>query len=153
MLLPARPLNTLALIAGAERLRRAAASATGLPLLLRGRRFALLSDNHDSPAAAAFVRAATELGGHVARVRASGPGDRPPHDLAALLGQLYDAIECQGLPKADLLELGRHAGVPVFDGIGDAAHPLHRLADTMTGDDAAVNRHRLLQSLLTSSLG
>jgi hypothetical protein len=88
----------LALIAGAERLKRAAASPAGLPPLLRGKQLALLSDDPDSPAAQAFVQAATALGGHVTLVRASGPGDRHVPDLAALLGQLYDAIECQGRP-------------------------------------------------------
>lgn len=122
-----------ALIDSAGRLKRAAATDAGLPQLLRGRRLALLSDDHDSPAAAAFTMAATELGGHVARVRASNPGEarRDPRDMAALLGQLYDAIECQGLPEAELRQLGRDAGVPVFDAIGDPAHPLNLLAQLM----------------------
>jgi ornithine carbamoyltransferase len=142
----------LALIAGAERLKRAAASATGLPPLLQGKRLALLSDDQDSAAAQAFVQAATALGGHVARVRASGPGERHVQDLAALLGQLYDAIECQGLAPADLRQLGRNAGVPVFDSVGGAGHPLHRLAGAMPGDAVANHRH-LLQALLSTALG
>lgn len=142
----------LALIADAERLKRAAASGSGLPQLLRGKRLALLSDDLDGPAATSFVRAATELGGQVALVRASGLGDRQARNLASLLGQLYDAIECQGLPSAELRELARHAGVPVFDGIGDAAHPLRQLADTMDGETACNHRH-LLQALLASALG
>jgi ornithine carbamoyltransferase len=144
--------NGLALIADAARLKRAAASGAGLPQLLRGKRLALLSDDLDGPAATAFVRAATELGGQVARVRASGLGDRHARNLAALLGQLYDAIECQGLPEAELRELGRHAGVPVFDGIAGAAHPLRELADTMDGETACNHRH-LLQAVLAAALG
>lgn len=148
---PAFPWSTGAVLAGAERLRRAAASAGSPPPLLRGKRLALLSDDQDSPAAAAFVQAATELGGHVARVRASGPGARHVRDLAALLGQLYDGIECQGLPAAELHELSRNAGVPVFDGIGEASHPLRRLADSMDGEPAQNHRY-LLQAWLASAL-
>jgi ornithine carbamoyltransferase len=125
----------LALIGSASRLTRAAAGGAVLPQLLRGKKLALLSDDHAAPAAAAFLRAATELGAHVAHVRASNPGEagrRDPRDMAALLGQLYDAIECQGLPEAELRQLGRDAGVPVFDGIGHPAHPLHLVADLMT---------------------
>lgn len=136
----------LALIASAERLKLAAASAEGLPPLLRGKRLALLSDDPDTPAGQAFVQAATALGGHVTQLRASGLGER---GTAALLGQLYDAIECQGVPEHDMRRLGRDAGVPVFDSVGRPGHPLYRLADAQ---DAAA-RQRLLQALLMATLG
>jgi ornithine carbamoyltransferase len=123
-----------ALMNSAGQLGRSAANGAGLPQLLRGKRLALLSDDHASPAAAAFQRAATELGAHVARVRATDPGEahRYPRDMAALLGQLYDAIECQGLANAEVQQLSRDAGVPVFDGIGHPDHPLRILADVMS---------------------
>jgi ornithine carbamoyltransferase len=158
----------LALTASAGRLSRAAADGTGLPQLLRGKRLALLSDDHSNPAAAAFRRAATELGAHVAFVRNGGPQESGPRSRAALLGQLYDAIECQGLSEAELRQLSREAGVPVFDGIGSPDHPLYAVADQMTQQelggtpDAATtaqaaalqarNRHHLLQALLCSVL-
>ena len=140
----------LALMASADRLGRAADGA-GLPQLLRGKRLALLSDDHDSPAAAAFTKAATELGAHVARVRNGSPQEPGRRDRAALLGQLYDAIECQGLAEAELRQLGRDAGVPVFDGIGSPTHRLYADADPVAGR-AASDRHRLLQALLCSVL-
>lgn len=131
----------LALLASADQLSQAASGGAPLPQLLRGKKLALLSDDHAGPDAAAFLRAATELGAHVARVRAgSEPGRRDPRDTAALLGQLYDGIECQGLPEAELRQLGRDAGVPVFDGIGSACHPLHVIADLMTQQDLAGDR-------------
>ncbi len=140
-----------ALVAGAERLRLAAAGAGGLRKVLLGKRLALLSDDHDSPSARAFEQAATALGGHVARVRASGPGEHHVQELATLLGQLYDAIECQGLAAPDLRELGRNAGVPVFDCVAGTGHPLYRLAASMNGDTAANHGH-LLQALLSTAL-
>lgn len=130
------------LLHAAGQLSRAAAEGA-LPRPLRGKRLALLSDDHASPAATAFVRAATELGAHVALVRAATASG--PRGVAALLGQLYDAIECQGLADAELRELVRDAGVPVFNGIGNAAHPLYALA-------APQEHHRMLQALLCKVL-
>ena len=142
----------LALMAHAGRLGQAAADGVAPPQLLRGKRLALLSDSHDSPAATAFRQAATELGAHVARVRNGAPQEAGRRDRAALLGQLYDAIECQGLPASELAQLRRDAGVPVFDGIGSPTHPLHASAALLAPvQDAALQarqRHHLLQALL-----
>lgn len=124
-------------------LSRAVAEGSALPQPLRGRRLALLSNDHDSPAATAFIRAATELGAHVALVRTITVAG--PRGVAALLGQLYDGIECQGLAEAELRELAREAGVPVFDGIGDPAHPLYARAQPH-------EHHRMLQALLCKTL-
>lgn len=146
------PDGLLALAASADRLGRAAATDAGLPQLLRGKRLALLSDDHDSPAAAAFTKAATELGAHVARVRNDSPQEAVRRDRAALLGQLYDAIECQGLPEAELRQLSRDAGVPVFDGIGNPAHRLYAVAERTGATQQASHRHHLLQALLCSVL-
>jgi ornithine carbamoyltransferase len=148
----------LSLLNSASQLERAAEAGTALPQPLRGKRLALLTDDHASPSALAFVRAATEMGAHVAHVRASGAEDGPRR-TAALLGKLYDAIECQGLPEAEVRRLGRDAGVPVFDGIGQPGHPLHALAGTLTLEAATANpdlqarqRLRLLQALLSATL-
>jgi ornithine carbamoyltransferase len=147
-----------ALFSSADQLERAAASADGLPQLLRGKRLALLTDDHASPAAAAFLQAATELGAHVALVRAGGVPEASGRNRAVLLGQLYDAIECQGLSDAELRRLGREAGVPVFGDLGAAGMALERLAAQMpqpaggaTARSAQL-RHRLLQAMLYTAL-
>lgn len=126
--------DLLTLIGSARQLQRAAAQPGGRPAPLRGKNLALLSDDHASADAVAFLRAATELGAHVAHVRATEPGGagrRDPRDMAGLLGQLYDAIECQGLPDAELRQLDRDAGVPVFNGMASPTHPLHAVATLM----------------------
>lgn len=123
------------LIGSARQFQRAAAQAGGLAAPLRGKNLALLSNDHGSADANAFLRAATELGAQVARVRASTPGEpghRDPRDTAGLLGQLYDAIECQGLSAEELRQLDRDCGVPVFDGIASPAHPLQAIALLMS---------------------
>lgn len=126
--------DLLTLIGSARQFQRAAAQVGGPPAPLRGKNLALLSDDHGSADAAAFLRAATELGAHVARIRATEPGEssrRDPRDMAGLLGQLYDAIECQGLPESELRQLDRDAGVPVFNGMASPSHPLHAIATLM----------------------
>jgi ornithine carbamoyltransferase len=126
--------DLLTLIGSARQFQRAAAQAGSPPTPLRGKNLALLSDDHASAEATAFLRAATELGAQVARVRATEPGDagrRDPRDMAGLLGQLYDAIECQGLGEGELRELERDAGVPVFNGMASPSHPLHAIATLM----------------------
>lgn len=122
------------LIDSAQALKRAA-QREGVPRLLQDKHVALLSDDHSSPAAAAFQRAATELGAQVARVRATDPGlpdRRDPRDTAGLLGQLYDAIECEGLPDEQVLQLDLNAGIPVYNGVGRLDHPTRVIADLMT---------------------
>jgi ornithine carbamoyltransferase len=126
--------DMLALVDCARTLKRAA-QRDGVPRLLRDKHVALLSDDHSSPAATAFQRAATELGAQVARVRATDPGlpdRRDPRDTAGLLGQLYDAIECEGLSDSQVLQLDLCAGVPVYNGIGRLDHPTRVIADLMT---------------------
>lgn len=130
--------DLLTLIGSARQFERAAALADGRPAPLRGKNLALLSDDHASADAAAFLRAATELGAHVARIRATEPGratGRDPRDMAGLLGQLYDAIECQGVAEEELHQLDRDCGVPVFNGIASPSHPLQAVATLMALQD------------------
>jgi len=127
-----------ALIGSARQFQRAAARPGAALAPLRGKNLALLSNDPDSPDASAFLRAATELGAQVARVRAGSlgePGQRDPRDTAGLLGQLYDAIECQGLSAAELRQLDRDCDVPVFDGIASSGHPLQAIALLMALQD------------------
>jgi ornithine carbamoyltransferase len=130
--------NVLALIDSAQALKRAA-QGNGLPQPLRGKNVALLSDDHTNAAAAAFQRAAAELGAQVAHIRASDPGvpdRRDPRDTAGLLGQLYDAIECEGLSDEEVRQFDRNAGIPVYNGVGSLDHPTRLIADLMTLQEA-----------------
>lgn len=132
--------DVLALIDSARALRRAVRSGAGLPQLLRGKHVALLSDDHTSAAACEFHRAAAELGAQMAHIRATDPGQpdrRDPRDTAGLLGQLYDAIECQGLHDEPVRLLDRHARISVYNGIGCFDHPTRVIADLMTLQDLA----------------
>lgn len=94
---------------------------------LRGKNIAVMCEAGNDEAAQGFTAAASALGARVSRIR---PG--VPKDTAPLLGRLYDAIECEGLPDEVVRELEKGAGRPVFNGLGEARHPLRVLGDLMT---------------------
>ncbi len=53
-------------------------------------------------------------------------------DTARVLGRMYDAIEYRGKAQAVVEEMGRYAGVPVYNGLTDEFHPTQLLADILT---------------------
>ena len=72
---------------------------------------------------------------------------------ARMLGRLYEAVECQGMDPALVASIGRHAGIPVFDGVATKDHPVGPLAE-LPGDSTplADNRRFLLQALLLEAI-
>lgn len=113
------------LLQAAESLK--AAAQAGRPQQpLRGKNIAVMCESGDDQAAQGFTAAASALGARVSHIRPA------PKDTAPLLGRLYDAIECEGLPEDTVRELARGAGRPVFNGLGHANHPLRILGDLMT---------------------
>ena len=124
--------------------------------LLRGKNLALLHgrDGLATGAPGAFDAAATELGARVSHLELTHAD--VPH-TARLLGRLYDAIDCEGLPPELTRELERHAGVPVFSGLAEPGAPGVEVARIMSGPDAgpdevAENRHCVLQAVLLRTL-
>jgi len=145
----------------ARALQRAAQSG-GLPASLRGRKFGLMCEV-DSPGegtaandAALFRRAAVELGAHVAYVRPSLSASSTPLDIqhtARMLGRLYDAVECQGMPAGLVQQMGVDAGVPVYDGIASENHPTAQLVGQLDGDSSLLDKRRfVLQAVLLSTV-
>lgn len=53
-------------------------------------------------------------------------------DSARVLGRMYDGIQFRGYRQATAETLARYAGVPVWNGLTDDAHPTQALADLMT---------------------
>lgn len=113
-----------------------AAAAAGRPQQpLRGKNIAVMSEADDGPALQGFTAAASALGARVAHIRPSSSRITQPREsqeTAQLLGRLYDAIECEGLPGPVVRDLERGAGRPVFNGLGEATHPLRVLGDLLT---------------------
>ena len=84
---------------------------------LQGRHLAVLGAPEQ---AQPFGEAMEALGARVSRLGAA--------KAQRLLGRLYDAIECCGVPPAYVEALDAQAGVPVFNGLADEGHPLRGIA-------------------------
>lgn len=149
------PREAAALLANARVLQRAAQEGTTQPLL-KGKNFGLLCEADDHPDARLFRRAAVELGAHVAHIRPSLSELSTPQEVqhtARMLGRLYDAVECQGMPPALVAQVGDDAGVPVYDGIAGSEHPTAKLADQLDGGSTPEDKRRfVLQALLIGTL-
>ena len=156
---PSMPNDVSAVLAHAQALQRAALAGR-TPPLLRGKNLGLLcaSDDgaDDNSEAALFRRAATELGAHVAHIRARLSDLSTAQEVqhtAQLLGRLYDAVECQGLSAALMRQLAQAVDMLVFEAIASATHPTARLADQLDAASSASDRRRfVLQAVLLSSL-
>ena len=149
------PLKVASLLCRARILQRAALAGTTLRLL-RGKNLGLLCETPPDEAQALFRHAAEELGAHVAVMRSILSPESAPQEVqhtARMLGRLYDAVECQGLDPVLVQRVGRHAGIPVFEGAAVKGHPADRLAELL-GDQTplADNRRFVLQALLLEAI-
>jgi len=146
------------LVEAACRLRLAAREAgESLPLL--GRHVAIAGDDHDSPSARLFERAATSLGARVSRIGSAGllEGRERALHAARMLGSLYDAVDVLPFAPEQARELQEIAGVPVYADLGGAGGPLHRLLPVLErtqvpcrpGDETLL---RLVQAVLVETM-
>lgn len=125
---------------------------------LHGKNIGLLCEADDNADAAMFERAARTLGARVVRIRPSVAGladDATLQQTAQMLGKLYDAIECQGLPPATVERIRRHAGVPVFDHLASAnpsAVALAKVLDGFDGGSDSDNLRYVLQAMLIGTI-
>jgi ornithine carbamoyltransferase len=102
---------------------------------LTGREIALIFEKTSTRTRAAFEVAAHDQGAHVTYLDPTGSqlGHKESiADTARVLGRMYDAIEFRGNAQADVEELARYAGVPVYNGLTDEWHPTQMLADFLT---------------------
>jgi len=137
-----------------------AASLRGAPALqLKGKNLGVLRDDggdERSESRLLFQRAAAELGAHVATIRPALSSLGSLGEIqrtARILGRFYDAVECQGVAPDIVREIGRHAGIPVYDGLACASHPTARLAELLDDRTSpADNRRFVLQALLSDSV-
>ena len=148
-------LDRQALLETAHLLMRAAQSGGPRPTL-RGKRLGLLLGTGDPNGARQFCSAASELGAYVAQIRPAFTPDSAPgevQDTARVLGRLYDAIECQGLPSSLVDQLAGAAGIPVYDGLASPSHPTVDLARQLTGDESLANKQRyVVQAILLATI-
>lgn len=123
---------------------------------LRGRRIGMLCRT-DSRSAQLLRDAAEGLGAQVAAV---GPmwdaveGDDDLRHTASVVGRLYDAVDCEGMPAAWHDAFASSCSALVFEGLASGEHPIAGLAEQL--NDAIplpVRRRLVVQGALLVMLG
>ncbi len=102
---------------------------------LTGKNIALIFEKASTRTRCAFEVAAYDQGAHVTYLGPSGSqiGNKESMaDTARVLGRMYDGIEYRGFGQDIVEELGKYAGVPVWNGLTNEFHPTQILADFLT---------------------
>lgn len=102
---------------------------------LRGKQIALIFEKDSTRTRSGFEVAAYDQGAHVTYIGPSGSHigyKETMKDTARVLGRMYDGIEYRGTAQAEAEELAHYAGVPVWNGLTNEAHPTQVLADLLT---------------------
>ncbi len=115
-------------------LKKAKYTGTETPRL-KGKNIALIFEKSSTRTRCAFETAGYDQGANVTYLGPSGSqiGHKESmKDTARVLGRMYDGIEYRGFGQAVVEELGKYAGVPVWNGLTTEFHPTQVLADFMT---------------------
>lgn len=102
---------------------------------LTGKNIALIFEKASTRTRCAFEVAAYDQGAKVTYLGPSGTqiGQKESmKDTARVLGRMYDGIEYRGFRQNTVEELGKYAGVPVWNGLTNEFHPTQILADFLT---------------------
>jgi ornithine carbamoyltransferase len=103
--------------------------------LLRGKTLALVFEKPSLRTRVSFDVAMQELGGHAIYLSQSevGLGQREPvADVSRVLARYVDVIAARTYEHQTLLDLARHADVPVINALSDEEHPCQAMADLLT---------------------
>jgi ornithine carbamoyltransferase len=102
---------------------------------LTGKNIALIFEKDSTRTRCAFETAAYDQGARVTYLGPSGSqiGKKESmKDTARVLGRMYDGIEYRGFGQDIVEDLGKYAGVPVWNGLTNEFHPTQILADFLT---------------------
>ncbi len=102
---------------------------------LTGKNIALIFEKSSTRTRCAFEVAAFDQGANVTYLGPTGSqiGQKESmKDTARVLGRMYDGIEYRGFGQNIVEELGKYAGVPVWNGLTNEFHPTQILADFLT---------------------
>jgi len=111
------------------------AAAPGAPLFLQGKNVCLVFQKASTRTRCAVVVAATDEGAHAEYLGAADihlGKKESVADTARVLGRMFHGIFFRGYEHAMVQTLAAHAGVPVWNGLTNEAHPTQALADLMT---------------------
>ena len=118
----------------ARDLKRAKYAGTERPVLT-GKNIALIFEKTSTRTRCAFEVAAHDQGAHVTYLGPSGSQigiKESMKDTARVLGRMFDGIEYRGFAQQTVEQLAEYAGVPVWNGLTNEAHPTQVLADLLT---------------------
>ncbi len=105
---------------------------------LAGKTLAMIFDKPSTRTRVSFDVAMRQLGGEAIMLTGAemqlGRGETIA-DTARVLSRYVDAIMIRILDHADLMELARHATVPVINGLTRLSHPCQVMADLMTFEE------------------
>ncbi|NOZ76870.1 MAG: ornithine carbamoyltransferase [Euryarchaeota archaeon] len=102
---------------------------------LRHRTLAMIFEKSSTRTRVSFEVAMTQLGGHAIYL---GAGEMQLKrgetigDTARVLSRYVDGIMIRAYRHGDVVELGRHATVPVINGLTDLEHPCQVISDLFT---------------------
>lgn len=102
---------------------------------LKNKNIALIFEKASTRTRCAFEVAVHDQGGNVTYLGPSGSqigAKESMKDTARVLGRMYDGIEYRGYGQDIVEELGKYAGVPVWNGLTNEFHPTQILADFLT---------------------
>lgn len=120
---------------------------------LQGKQLALIFEKDSTRTRIAFEVAAIDQGARVTYLGPSGShigSKETMKDTARVLGRMYDGIEYRGFAQAQVEELAQYAGVPVWNGLTNEAHPTQVLADLLTMQE---HSHKPLEDVSFCFLG
>src|ERR1700737_2082532 len=120
---------------------------------LKGKQIALIFEKDSTRTRSAFEVAAFNQGANVTYIGPNGShigSKETMKDTARVLGRMYDGIQYRGYAQAQVEELARYAGVPVWNGLTNEAHPTQVLADLLTMQEHA---HKPLEAVSFCFLG
>jgi ornithine carbamoyltransferase len=115
-------------------LKKAKYAGTEQPRL-KGKNIALIFEKASTRTRCAFEVAAFDQGASITYLGPDGShiGKKETmKDTARVLGRMYDGIEYRGFGQSIVEELGKYAGVPVWNGLTNEYHPTQILADFLT---------------------
>ena len=102
---------------------------------LKRKNIALIFEKSSTRTRCAFETAAYDQGANVTYLGPTGSqiGKKESmKDTARVLGRMYDGIEYRGFGQNIVEDLGKYAGVPVWNGLTTEFHPTQVLADFLT---------------------
>ena len=136
--IPPQELRGIIAASRAMKQRGRARAAKSSPLPLEGRTLAMIFDKPSTRTRVSFDVAMRQLGGDPLVLTGHdmqlGRGETIA-DTAKVLSRYVDAIMIRTLDHDTLLELARHATVPVINGLTRRSHPCQVMADVMTFEE------------------